>query len=781
MKRKQFGKRAVGLLLAGVMTVGLAACGQDKAKTEQTGTDSTYVYVPEWNTLSSGEGGWQSDFSIQGSRLYYHQYEQEQNSEVLKYLDLTNLSAAPVDVYRVTSQNEPDAEGYSSNISNVYPAQNDELVLISRKYPAQKDGEEYDYEAVQRNTTYTMSKLAADGSVVFEQDITEKLNQAQESYISYGVTDADGNIYLSNGYSALWIFDKDGNFLNYVALDEGEYGGGIGGIGLVGDGRLAVIQYGRDGGSLMVYNAEKKAFSDTYTGLPDYCYSSGIAKGPNGGVLLNGSDGLYEYDLETQTYTQILKWLDCDVNGDYVSNVSVLEDGTIVVLYRDWTTDETSIVLLKKTAASEVVQKQTLIYACLGVNQSMQNSIVNFNKTSEEYRIVVKDYSENMDYSSDDIMEQYKDAINQFLNDIVSGSVPDLIDPSSLDINMLAAKGILADLNPYLDASTILKRSDLIEPVLNAYTVEGNLYMIPVRFSISTLAGRTSEVGEKSGWTMEDMVALAEQYPEAELFAGSTRESFLSQCLSYDFDSYVNWKTGECAFNSPEFKSILTLAAKYPEEIDWENMPSEPAALRTHEALLSELSLSEPEGWQVAEKMFDEPITAIGFPSANSTGVMVSGTNGVCISASSTHKEAAWSFIEQQFITSKVEDDWMSWGFATLKEVYDKEMKKAMTPQYQIGADGNYVLDENGNKIEYSNSSYGWGDDIMIEVYAVTQEEADSIWNVIEQIGGVATYNEELLNIVTEEAAPFFEGQKTVDEVADIIQSRIKIYVNESR
>lgn len=780
MKRKQFGKRAVGLLLAGVMTVGLAACGQDKAKTEQTGTDSTYVYVPEWNTLSSGEGGWQSDFSIQGSRLYYHQYEQEQNSEVLKYLDLTNLSAAPVDVYRVTSQNEPDAEGYSSNISNVYPAQNDELVLISRKYPAQKDGEEYDYEAVQRNTIYTMSKLAADGSVVFEQDITETLNRTDQTYISYGMTDADGNIYLSNGYSSVWIFDKDGNLLSYVALDTNDYGG-IGGIGFIGDGRLAITQYGMDGSSIKVYNEEKKAFSDVYTGLPDNCYNSGIAKGPNGGVLLNSSGGLYEYDLATQTYTQILKWIDCDLNGDYVNAVTALEDGTVAVLYRDWVTDETSVVCLKKTAASEVVQKQTLTYACMGISQSMQNAVVNFNKTSEEYRIVIKDYNDNMDYSRDDILEQYKDVLNQFLNDIVSGNVPDLIDPSSLDINMLAAKGILADLNPYLDASTVLNRSDLIEPVLNAYTTDGNLYMIPVRFNISTLAGRTSEVGEKSGWTMEDMVALAERYPEAELFSGSTRESFLSQCLSYDFDSYVNWKTGECSFDSPEFKSILTLAAKYPAELDWENVPSEPAALRTHEALLSELSLSEPEGWQVAEKMFDEPITAIGFPSANSTGVMVSGTNGVCISASSAHKEAAWSFIEQQFIASKVEDDWMSWGFATLKEVYDKEMKKAMTPQYQIGADGNYVLDENGNKVEYSSSSYGWGDDIMIEVYAVTQEEADSIWNVIEQIGGVAAYNEELLNIVTEEAAPFFEGQKTVDEVADIIQSRIKIYVNESR
>ena len=36
------------------------------------------------------------------------------------------------------------------------------------------------------------------------------------------------------------------------------------------------------------------------------------------------------------------------------------------------------------------------------------------------------------------------------------------------------------------------------------------------------------------------------------------------------------------------------------------------------------------------------------------------------------------------------------------------------------------------------------------------------------------------MNIITEETAPYFAGQKSVDEVADIIQSRVRIYINES-
>ena len=40
---------------------------------------------------------------------------------------------------------------------------------------------------------------------------------------------------------------------------------------------------------------------------------------------------------------------------------------------------------------------------------------------------------------------------------------------------------------------------------------------------------------------------------------------------------------------------------------------------------------------------------------------------------------------------------------------------------------------------------------------------------------------DEVLNIINEEAEPFYKGQKSVDEVASVIQSRIKIYVGENK
>ena len=45
----------------------------------------------------------------------------------------------------------------------------------------------------------------------------------------------------------------------------------------------------------------------------------------------------------------------------------------------------------------------------------------------------------------------------------------------------------------------------------------------------------------------------------------------------------------------------------------------------------------------------------------------------------------------------------------------------------------------------------------------------------------VADYDQAILDIVTEQAAPYFAGQKTAEEVAKLVQSKANIYVNEQR
>ena len=802
MKKKLKMKRIISVLLAGLMVLGLAACGEKSGGgTGGGGTgggggngqndvvDSLYVWVPRWISLTVGENSYTGNFSVVGNRLYYTYNDYEQNKKELRYLDMQNPDGAPVTVMDLAYSEEElvrqEEEGYYAYISTVIPLEDGILYIETRSPILGPDATEADYMERERNTVYMLTKVAEGGTEIFSTDISAQLHEVDYAWIQSGVCDGEGNIFLSNNNTHTWVYDKDGNYVRTIMHEsDSPWGNYISAMGTLGDGRLAILQNVMGGSELYAYDDSTGKFSVKYEDLPPNVYNSDITTGLNGGVLLNANDYLYEYDPETQTYETILTWLDCDLNGDYVESVFGLEDGNLLVYYRDWNSRDESIILVNKTPASEVVQKEIITYGTMSLSQTAQSAIVNFNRTNEQYRIVVKDYSVDVDWSQQNAQDIWDAAERQFYNDLVTGNAPDLFDTYYVDVDLLAAKGALADLTPYLEASSNLSKSDMIEPVINAYTYDnGALYMIPTYFTVYTLFGRTAEVGEEAGWTMEEMLAYLDAYPEASIFGGATKAGVLSTCLQFDFDSYVNWKTGEVHFDSEQFRQTLELANRYPAEINWESRPSEPKALRTHEALLSDYRLDNAESWQVLTKMFEEPITAIGYPSATSTGVLVSGTDCVCVSASSQNKEAAYNFIESLILATKDVSGFWHRGFPILKSVYDAMMEEEMTPLWQTDWEGNLIYDEDGNPMEQSNSSYGWGgvgEDITIEIYSVTQEEADNLWKVISNIGGIYGMDYNLYAIIEEEVAPYFEGQKSIDDVIDIIQSKVKIYVSEN-
>ena len=92
-----------------------------------------------------------------------------------------------------------------------------------------------------------------------------------------------------------------------------------------------------------------------------------------------------------------------------------------------------------------------------------------------------------------------------------------------------------------------------------------------------------------------------------------------------------------------------------------------------------------------------------------------------------------------------------------------------------------YYEDENGEQVENTKTSWGY-DDFNIDIYAAKQEDIDTVRNLLESADKiVGSVDEQLTSIITEEADPFFKGQKSAADVANIIQNRIQIYVNENR
>ena len=52
---------------------------------------------------------------------------------------------------------------------------------------------------------------------------------------------------------------------------------------------------------------------------------------------------------------------------------------------------------------------------------------------------------------------------------------------------------------------------------------------------------------------------------------------------------------------------------------------------------------------------------------------------------------------------------------------------------------------------------------------------------MINSVSGVYAYNQSVFTIIQEEAAAYFAGQKSAEDTAAQIQSRMNIYVNEQK
>ena len=79
-------------------------------------------------------------------------------------------------------------------------------------------------------------------------------------------------------------------------------------------------------------------------------------------------------------------------------------------------------------------------------------------------------------------------------------------------------------------------------------------------------------------------------------------------------------------------------------------------------------------------------------------------------------------------------------------------------------------------------SAYGYSPESIdrLASHGFLPEEIEEFRNLIDSTISYDSYDEQILNIIMEEAAPFFQGQKSVDEVAGIIQSKVSIYISEN-
>lgn len=464
---------------------------------------------------------------------------------------------------------------------------------------------------------------------------------------------------------------------------------------------------------------------------------------PGGGdydFLLSSNDRLRGVNLSTGTITEILSWADWDLAGN-VANLAWLDEETFLITVSSLLSD-VELLTLTRVPADQMPEKTILHmaaplselaaeYGSTWVNeidQMLTEGINQFNRGSSEYRVEVETFS----------------SAGELNLRLVSGDIPDLLffDQGSLeqdpDISLLAKKGYLADLQPLFDADPELSTDDFIPSILElAKRQAGGLYTMPLEFYFTALFAQTEYVGDRTSWTISDMLSIAQTLPEdmclwAYLPQWDLLDTLLRSCVS----DFIDTNAGTCNFETQEFYDLLTLCRDYcPAEVGEDYEIPSGGSLITAEGGLGSLTMFYKE---YVSTSAEQGRTLVGYPNTGG-GLSVQLYSQLSIMAQAPNPDGAWAFFRTLF-------------------TYDHQSNRSPSVRLDAFDEREARSVANGNATE-----------------AECQAAKDLILSA--QTQRLMSYPCD--DIILEEAAAFFAGDKSAQETAQIIQNRVSIYLGE--
>lgn len=787
LNRKRKAARLLTFVLLAAMALSWAACGKkeqnndNKETNKNTGEQKEFVWVPEFIEADTDNSFWNA--KISGDYLYYMDWkwdeETETSSTMLSSISVLDGSAGPSISFAQEQGGETEEDGDKASDSN-----------SNRNYSRfdlDKEGNVIVIEEVTNwsednySQEYFLCKYNAQGEKQFEQDFSNRMDE-NSSWVRSFAVDEPGRAYVACE-SQILLFDAEGNFSGAVTMDSGVWMRGMG-VGKDGKMYVAMDQQGSNKTVLREIDFEGKALGQTYNDFVSGNSDGGLAVGVEKDFMNYDSTGVYEYDMKTQTSELLFDWLDCDIEGSSVNLVHALEDGRIMTASYNYDSRKAELALISKKPASEVPEKITLVVGALTQDYAVRSAAVNFNKSSDRYHISIRSYFDYNDvtYNGDtnNYNEVRSEALTRMNNDITSDNCPDLLVIDGLDASKYVAKGVFEDLNAYFAKSTKVKRDDFFENILEAYTYDGVLVAVPRSFELTTVCGKASELGTEPGWTLEEMLAYADKHPDAELFGSYTKEWALQSMLQYNLSEFVDWESGKCSLDQADFVNILEFASRFPDEYKYdEDRPSLPKLIASGEVLLNREYIYDFESIQLADAIFDGDVCFIGYPnSSGESGTYFTMDSGLAITTKCSDKDGAWAFIES-WLTS--ENDRYGLGFSSNKKTFAEARAEATKIEYLLDENGEKVLDENGEPIiQGGGGAVGYGDDWMYEYHVPTEEEVDKLEALIKIARPSTGSDSQIMDIISEEAQAFFKGQRTAQDVANNIQNRVQLYMNEN-
>jgi ABC-type glycerol-3-phosphate transport system substrate-binding protein len=499
----------------------------------------------------------------------------------------------------------------------------------------------------------------------------------------------------------------------------------------------------------------------------------------DGGELLG-------FSLGSDSAATVISFVASDIVPDSVYKAAPLADGDFAVMKFEPGGGFRTEGIFRLTYDPDAGKIPKTIIT-LGPADTTAYGVMEFNRSHSNVRIETKSYDKYITIFDNDGHNTHMDL------DLLKGTAPDIMLVNAEQLEKYASKGVFADLTPFLDADTTIDRADLFGNILGLGTYDDRLCGIMTTFGTNTLSGKASIFGEEQGITMQELIAIADNYPKAEVIFGVESEYWVSMSSGLSISDYIDWENGTCDFDNEQFIATLNFARdRFPLERRW-FATSEAAEEEFSKAVKSDTMLLSPVGLNGIRTahdqnlQFGEPTTFVGWPSASGNGNTASG-NFYAINEKCENKQLAWEFIRQFLYEDYDNGEYHNPYLSVSRAKFERELAAEQIPLRERDFSmGITIFTRNEYGSNTFKKCYSLAEvteafpQLDIDNYAITEDEAQQMRDLIEGITTVPAESRKVSSLIYEETQAFLEGAKSAEETARIVQSRVSLLVGEGK
>ncbi|MBR4818546.1 MAG: extracellular solute-binding protein [Clostridiales bacterium] len=501
------------------------------------------------------------------------------------------------------------------------------------------------------------------------------------------------------------------------------------------------------------------------------------------GIFVSSSGGCSKYDMDTKEITEVFNWNDTDVDRTMLGRISFTpkdeNEYFAVSIVQKRTTVEPYLIHLTRAEKNPHAGKSMIVVGGMFLTDDELMSFVDaYNRAPEsKARAIIVDYAEGLT-----MQDPRDDVERQLYLDLFSGNGPDILVNMG-DKEAFRNGEIMEDLNPYMDGENGISRDGFFDNIFRACERGGKLYHVPVKVNLSGFLVNSDLVKYPDGWTYDEFDQAARSMPEQVSFMeGTLHNDMLKIFLSTSLPRFVDYEKKKVDVQNDDMRRLLEMTNEYAVRIipgdEGKKVVSKSNGTEIYEVGIHDftrdkfnegiLAVRDKKIYSVNEYCLDSNqnqgrVSFIGYPGPQRTGMAVTPRMSLGIVSSGSNKDLAWDFI-RAYLMYDVPEDVQDMGLSVNRSVFDKQCRREMEEE-------NRVYDDWVKKL---------GRLPPADIFAkITEEDIDELRVLMDHADVSCVIDQAMFDVISEEAAAYFAGDRSMDEVLKLIDNRTSLIVSE--